>query len=252
MKFTHQLKFNSVPEWREHYVQYAHLKKYIYALAKREADAQKYGAPHGDEEGLQQALLPGGQQVCVAVGGECPGGRGGRLTWPKGRHIYVRGASARCVCAAARPLPPPGTSTPHQEPANWVARSPGRDGTAGPRPRREPSPCDPFRWRRSTCVCVCVRQSILPQGPTEEGFQRELDAQLAETLRFFSVKEDDILSKLAALQHEIDRCRQGGCRASATSSGMCLRAPGGAPPTHTPCHASAQPSPPLIPTIRRH
>jgi hypothetical protein len=54
MKFTHQLKFNSVPEWREHYIQYAHLKKYIYALAKREADLQA----GGDEEGLLSPLVP--------------------------------------------------------------------------------------------------------------------------------------------------------------------------------------------------
>lgn len=71
MKFTHQLKFNSVPEWREHYIQYAHLKKYIYALAKKEADLQAGGQLVGDEEGLYAPLLDaarqGGQVRCVVV-----------------------------------------------------------------------------------------------------------------------------------------------------------------------------------------
>jgi phosphate transporter len=30
MKFSHVLKFNTVPEWREHYINYAALKKLIY------------------------------------------------------------------------------------------------------------------------------------------------------------------------------------------------------------------------------
>lgn len=44
MKFTHQIKFNSVPEWRDHYIDYAHLKKLIYAIAKEEQHV------HGHEE----------------------------------------------------------------------------------------------------------------------------------------------------------------------------------------------------------
>jgi hypothetical protein len=48
MKFTHQIKFNSVPEWRDHYIDYAHLKKIIYAIAKAEADEQQQH--HLDEE----------------------------------------------------------------------------------------------------------------------------------------------------------------------------------------------------------
>ncbi len=71
MKFTHQLKFNSVPEWREHYIQYAHLKKYIYALAKKEADLQAGGQLVADEEGLYAPLLDaarqGGQVRCVVA-----------------------------------------------------------------------------------------------------------------------------------------------------------------------------------------
>jgi phosphate transporter len=34
MKFSHLLKFNTVPEWRDHYIHYAVLKKIIYAIAK--------------------------------------------------------------------------------------------------------------------------------------------------------------------------------------------------------------------------
>ena len=56
MKFTHQIKFNSVPEWRDHYIDYAHLKKIIYAISKAEADEQQHGH---DEEHLGHALLPG-------------------------------------------------------------------------------------------------------------------------------------------------------------------------------------------------
>lgn len=34
MKFSHSLKFNSVPEWRAHYINYGALKKLSYALEK--------------------------------------------------------------------------------------------------------------------------------------------------------------------------------------------------------------------------
>lgn len=68
MKFTHQLKFNSVPEWREHYIQYGHLKKYIYALAKKEADLQAGGQ---DEEALLAPLLEAERdqvtEQCISV-----------------------------------------------------------------------------------------------------------------------------------------------------------------------------------------
>ncbi|KAG2486184.1 hypothetical protein HYH03_015147 [Edaphochlamys debaryana] len=134
MKFTHQLKFNSVPEWREHYIQYAHLKKYIYALAKKEADHQADGAGTGDVEGLIAPLLQDG----------------GRAS-----------------------------------------------------------------------------------GPTEEGFQRELDSQLAALLGFFAVKEADLLAKVSELELEVQsmekipnrneasnlvRARGGGSAASGTPS----------------------------------
>ncbi|GFR50479.1 hypothetical protein Agub_g12739 [Astrephomene gubernaculifera] len=104
MKFTHQLKFNSVPEWREHYINYTHLKKYIYALAKKEADLQA-GGQLTDEENLYSPLL--------------------------------------------------------------------QDAT-----RAE-------------------------QGPTEEGFQRELDVQLAAILSFFAVKEADLLAKVSELELDV-------------------------------------------------
>nr|BBC28486.1 low-affinity phosphate transporter [Eudorina sp. NIES-3984]BBC28497.1 low-affinity phosphate transporter [Eudorina sp. 2006-703-Eu-15] len=104
MKFTHQLKFNSVPEWREHYIQYAHLKKYIYALAKREADLQAGGLVP-EEDSLLAPLVP--------------------------------------------------------------------------------------------------ETSRAGQGPTEEGFQRELDAQLAAILSFFAVKEAELLAKVSELELDV-------------------------------------------------
>lgn len=39
MKFTHSLKFNAVPEWRDHYLAYAALKKIIYAITSAEYHA---------------------------------------------------------------------------------------------------------------------------------------------------------------------------------------------------------------------
>lgn len=54
MKFTHQLKFNSVPEWRAYYINYAGLKKLVYAIAQAESN-QAY---EGHEE-LGQPLLSG-------------------------------------------------------------------------------------------------------------------------------------------------------------------------------------------------
>lgn len=51
MKFTHQLKFNAVPEWKEHYINYPLLKKIIYATRAAECQDAYDGVPYlGDEE----------------------------------------------------------------------------------------------------------------------------------------------------------------------------------------------------------
>nr|BCL66262.1 low-affinity phosphate transporter [Volvox reticuliferus] len=117
MKFTHQLKFNSVPEWREHYIQYAHLKKYIYALAKREVDLQAGGQVADDD--LQIPLVP----------------------------------------------------------------ETSRSG----------------------------------QGVSEEGFQRELDAQLAAILSFFAVKEAELLAKVSELELDVQSLEKIPTRQEASS-----------------------------------
>mmetsp|Transcript_31205 Transcript_31205/g.69392 ORF Transcript_31205/g.69392 Transcript_31205/m.69392 type:complete len:781 (-) Transcript_31205:655-2997(-) len=65
MKFSHQLKFNSVPEWREHYIKYAALKKIIYAIAKAEQD-ETLQTIHEDEHGhplLQHTVTFGHDKV---------------------------------------------------------------------------------------------------------------------------------------------------------------------------------------------
>ncbi len=59
MKFTHVLKFNSVPEWRESYINYPLLKKLILAASTAEAYEAYEGHPPGQ-------LLPAGHG-CVAV-----------------------------------------------------------------------------------------------------------------------------------------------------------------------------------------
>ncbi|KAI8465297.1 MAG: low-affinity phosphate transporter [Monoraphidium minutum] len=52
MKFTHQLKFNAVPEWKEHYINYPLLKKIIYATRAAECQDAYDGVPYAvDEEG---------------------------------------------------------------------------------------------------------------------------------------------------------------------------------------------------------
>jgi hypothetical protein len=53
MKFTHQLKFNAVPEWKEYYINYPLLKKIIYATRAAECQDAYDGVPPGagDEEG---------------------------------------------------------------------------------------------------------------------------------------------------------------------------------------------------------
>lgn len=47
MKFTHVLKFNSVPEWREYYINYPLLKKLILAASTAEAYEAYEGHPPG-------------------------------------------------------------------------------------------------------------------------------------------------------------------------------------------------------------
>lgn len=54
MKFTHTLKFNAVPEWREYYLAYPALKKIIYAITSAEYHEGYEGAGgegRGDGEG---------------------------------------------------------------------------------------------------------------------------------------------------------------------------------------------------------
>lgn len=60
MKFTHALKYNSVPEWRESYVNYSLLKKLILNASKEEAN-EGYGsaANHDEEAGPRSPLLSG-------------------------------------------------------------------------------------------------------------------------------------------------------------------------------------------------
>lgn len=36
LQFSHQLKFNSVADWKDHYIHYANLKKLIYEIARLE------------------------------------------------------------------------------------------------------------------------------------------------------------------------------------------------------------------------
>jgi hypothetical protein len=48
MKFTHVLKFNSVPEWRESYLNYAQLKKLIQQASQAEATEAYEGHPPGN------------------------------------------------------------------------------------------------------------------------------------------------------------------------------------------------------------
>lgn len=92
MKFTHQLKFNAVPEWKEHYINYPLLKKIIYATRAAECQEAYDGVPYiGDEEaaagfggsfrsprtsssggggagGVRAPLLPGGAPALARSG----------------------------------------------------------------------------------------------------------------------------------------------------------------------------------------
>jgi phosphate transporter len=64
MKFTHVLKFNAVPEWKEHYINYPVLKKLLTQAHQAEAEGFYEGIPAADEEAgsrtplLSQALSP--------------------------------------------------------------------------------------------------------------------------------------------------------------------------------------------------
>jgi phosphate transporter len=49
MKFTHQLKFNAIPEWKEHYINYPLLKKIIYATRAAECQDAYDGIPLDEE-----------------------------------------------------------------------------------------------------------------------------------------------------------------------------------------------------------
>ncbi|KIY91527.1 hypothetical protein MNEG_16438, partial [Monoraphidium neglectum] len=58
MKFTHQLKFNAVPEWKEHYINYPLLKKIIYATRAAECQDAYDGVPYFDEEAAGPPAAP--------------------------------------------------------------------------------------------------------------------------------------------------------------------------------------------------
>ncbi len=54
MKFSHSIKFNTVPEWSDNYISYSNLKKLIYTLEK-----QVHGKPSEGPDAEEQALLGG-------------------------------------------------------------------------------------------------------------------------------------------------------------------------------------------------
>lgn len=57
MKFTHDLKFNKAPEWKDQYIDYWHLKKLIY---KNEQTASQRITGTDPE---RQRLLQSGQEA---------------------------------------------------------------------------------------------------------------------------------------------------------------------------------------------
>ena len=58
MKFTHVLKFNAVPEWKEHYINYPILKKLLTQAHQAESEGFYEGIPAADEEaGSRTPLL---------------------------------------------------------------------------------------------------------------------------------------------------------------------------------------------------
>lgn len=58
MKFSHSLKFNSIPEWTNHYLNYEKLKKLIYTLEKQSIDDDNYS---NDEEISKFILVVDGE-----------------------------------------------------------------------------------------------------------------------------------------------------------------------------------------------
>jgi len=70
MKFEHALEFNSVPEWRGHYLNYEQLKRLVYAVEAQQSAAQRASLdlsrrPSGVQEDPEAGspLLPGGSEV---------------------------------------------------------------------------------------------------------------------------------------------------------------------------------------------
>jgi hypothetical protein len=59
MKFTHQLKFNAVPEWKEYYINYPLLKKIIYATRAAECQDAYDGVPPGGADEESPTAAPG-------------------------------------------------------------------------------------------------------------------------------------------------------------------------------------------------
>ena len=52
MKFTHVLKFNAAPEWKEQYLNYQLLKKIVYATST--AEAAEAGGRDGERRHLRE------------------------------------------------------------------------------------------------------------------------------------------------------------------------------------------------------
>lgn len=48
MKFSHQLQFNQVPDWCDHYIQYESLRRILYTIAKAEAETGAHGTDTED------------------------------------------------------------------------------------------------------------------------------------------------------------------------------------------------------------
>jgi tryptophan synthase/phosphate transporter len=61
MKFTHVLKFNSVPEWKDYYINYSALKKALYDVARAEYE-QGYRGKDGAASGPPEDASGGGSR----------------------------------------------------------------------------------------------------------------------------------------------------------------------------------------------
>ncbi|KAJ9505749.1 hypothetical protein QJQ45_029250 [Haematococcus lacustris] len=68
MKFSHQLKFNSVADWKDHYVSYANLKKIIYDIARLEQLQNQDRHSLEYEDGREPLLVPVGSGRLSDVG----------------------------------------------------------------------------------------------------------------------------------------------------------------------------------------